>query len=176
MVITPAVIAQVCAWLRAEVGVTEATGRNDGARVEHYIALGTKAAREPGLSWCAALALTAYREQGVDIPGNDWAMRRVSTLYEEARQRGAVLDPDEKARPGDWVLWLGRNAHASAGPSGHVETVVEVRADNVLDLYVISMLVCVGGNVGNAVKLTSHREDDPRITAIVRPARMFGGV
>lgn len=174
----PETIERVCAWLRAEVGVLEASGRNDGVRVEYYLALGkrgAKLAREPGLSWCMALALTAYCDQGCDFPGSDYALRRVSTAYEVARQHGAILGPDEEPEPGDWVLWLGRHAHASAGPSGHAETIVEVQRDNLFDHVETVTLVCVGGNVGNAVRLTNHRADDPRITAIVRPARLLSG-
>jgi hypothetical protein len=173
--LTPAKIAEICALARSQVGTTEATGRNDGERVEGYIALGTKAAREPGLSWCAAFVLFLHRMCGVDLPGNDWAMRRVSTLYEVARQHGAILAADEQPEAGDLVIWLGRNAHASAGPSGHVEIVVEVQTTNDFDHTETTHLICVGGNVGNAVRLTNHLASDPRITAFVRPARMFGG-
>jgi hypothetical protein len=168
--LTPSKITEITTLARAEVGTTEATGRNDGARVEEYIALGTKNPREPGLSWCAAFVLWLHRKCGVDLPGNDWAMRRVSSLYEVARHHGAVLAADEQPQVGDLVLWLGRNAHASAGPSGHVEIVVEVQSSPES-----THLICVGGNVGNAVRLTNHLADDPRITAFVRPARMFGG-
>lgn len=146
----------------AEVGVAEATGRNDGARVEQYIALGTASAREPGLSWCAAFVLWCHRQEGVNLPGNPWAMRRVSTLYEEARQRDAILTASEPPEPGDLAIYLGR-ASTHAGPSGHVQLVISWHMRGTVDV--------VGGNEGNAVKRSTVAISAP--TCYVRPERMF---
>lgn len=146
----------------SEVGTREATNRNDGARVEEYIALGTKAAREPGLSWCAAFVLWCHRVEGVDLPGNDWAMRRVSTLYEEARQRGAILRPEEPPEPGDLAIYLGR-ASTHAGPSGHIQLVVS--------FPLRGRVFVVGGNEVNEVRRSSVPLSAP--TCFVRPERMF---
>lgn len=153
---------RIIARALAEVGVREATGRNDGARVEEYIALGTKAAREPGLSWCAAFVLWCHRVEGIDLPGNDWAMRRVSTLYEEARQRNAILTASEPPEPGDLAIYLGR-ASTHAGPSGHVQLVISWHMRGTVDV--------VGGNESNAVRRSTVAISAP--TCYVRPERMF---
>jgi uncharacterized protein (TIGR02594 family) len=157
-----AALLRILMRAESEVGVSEASRRNDGARVEEYIALGTKAAREPGLSWCAAFVLWCHRAEGVDLPGNDWAMRRVSTLYEEARQRDAILRPEEPPAPGDLAIYLGR-ASTHAGPSGHVQIVVSFPLQG--------RVVVVGGNEGNAVRRSSVPLSAP--TCYVRPERMF---
>ena len=150
----------------AEVGVAEATGRNDGARVEQYIALGTASAREPGLSWCAAFVLWCHRQEGVNLPGNPWALRRVSTLYEEARRAGAILAHDEVPAVGDLAIYLGR-ASSHAGPSGHVQLVVGVATS--MDDALTARLDVVGGNEGNAVRRSWVLESAP--TAFARPER-----
>lgn len=153
---------RIIARALAEVGVREASGHNNGVRVEEYIALGTKAVREPGLSWCAAFVLWCHRVEGIDLPGNDWAMRRVSTLYEEARQRDAILTASEPPEPGDLAIYLGR-ASTHAGPSGHVQLVISWHMRGTVDV--------VGGNEGNAVKRSTIAISAP--TCYVRPERMF---
>ena len=150
----------------AEVGVTEATGRNDGPRVEEYLALGTGAAPEPGLSWCAAFVLWCHKLEGVNLPGNPWAMRRVSTLYEEARRKGALLAADEIPAVGDLAIYLGR-ASSHAGPSGHVQIVVGMATN--MDDALTARLDVVGGNEGNAVRRSWVLESAP--TAFARPER-----
>lgn len=150
----------------AEVGVAEATGRNDGPRVEEYLALGTGAAPEPGLSWCAAFVLWCHKLEGVNLPGNPWAMRRVSTLYEEARRKGALLGADEVPAVGDLAIYLGR-ASSHAGPSGHVQLVVGVATN--MDDTLTARLDVVGGNEGNAVRRSWVLESAP--TAFARPER-----
>lgn len=158
-----AVIDRVVMLARGEVGVTEATGRNDGARVEEY--LGGESER--GLSWCAAFVLWCYETDGYRWRDNRWLLRRVSTLYEVARRRGAVLTGADLPEAGDLVLWIGRNAHPSAGPSGHVAIVVGCRLgpDGPLELEIVA------GNEDNGVVRRWISVHDPRITAFVRPSR-----
>ena len=55
---------------RHEIGVREATGSNDGPRVEEYLAhtdLGK------GYAWCAAFVSWCYGKAGRDAPRNAWS-------------------------------------------------------------------------------------------------------
>ncbi|WP_262249695.1 CHAP domain-containing protein [Parapedobacter soli] len=72
---------------RAEIGVKEATGNNDGSRVGEYLrycGLGE------GYAWCAAFVSWCHWQAGYPEPRNAWA----ATLLPTARR---VNDP----RPGD---------------------------------------------------------------------------
>lgn len=54
----------------AELGVREATGRNDGPRVEEYLrytGLGK------GYEWCAAFVSWVYGQAGFSVPRNPWS-------------------------------------------------------------------------------------------------------
>src|SRR5690606_30729501 len=54
----------------AEIGVREATGRNDGKRVEEYLrytGLGK------GYAWCAAFVSWCYGQAGLPEPRNPWS-------------------------------------------------------------------------------------------------------
>src|SRR5690606_14901529 len=54
----------------AELGVREASGRNDGTRVEEYLRyceLG------PGYAWCAAFVSWCFGKAGYPQPRNPWS-------------------------------------------------------------------------------------------------------
>ncbi|MBL1407529.1 peptidoglycan-binding protein [Sphingobacterium sp. C459-1T] len=62
----------------AELGVREATGNNDGPRVEQYLrytGLG------PGHEWCAAYISWCYGQAGFAVPRNPWS----PSLFPKAR-------------------------------------------------------------------------------------------
>ena len=63
----------------AEIGVREATGRNDGARVEEYLRY-TGLGR--GHEWCAAFVSWCYGQAGLSQPRNPWS----PALFPHARQ------------------------------------------------------------------------------------------
>lgn len=89
---------------RAEIGVREATGRNDGARVGEYL-------RYTGLGegheWCAAFVSWCFGQIGLPEPRTPWS----PALFPVARQPDQVA----YARPGDvfgiWVREKGRIGH-----------------------------------------------------------------
>lgn len=63
----------------AELGVKEATGKNDGFRIEEYLRythLGT------GHEWCAAFVSWCYAQAGLAAPRNPWS----PALFPKARQ------------------------------------------------------------------------------------------
>ncbi|GAA4171837.1 hypothetical protein GCM10022218_12530 [Sphingobacterium ginsenosidimutans] len=53
-----------------EIGVQEATGRNDGTKVEEYLAY---TGLDKGHSWCAAFASWCYGQAGLSAPRNAWS-------------------------------------------------------------------------------------------------------
>jgi len=64
------VVGDLPSVYRAEVGVREATGRNDGPRVAEYLrycGLGE------GYEWCAAFVSWCYGQAGYPEPRNAWA-------------------------------------------------------------------------------------------------------
>lgn len=53
-----------------EMGVSEATGHNDGARVEEYLAC---TGLGKGYAWCAAFVSWTYAQAGLAAPRNAWS-------------------------------------------------------------------------------------------------------
>lgn len=105
---------------RRELGVREATGRNDGPRVAEYLRYTGLA---PGHEWCAAFVSWCYGQVGLVEPRTPWSpalfpARRVVWNRSDTRDRTAdpagnrTIDP----RPGDvfgiWVREKGRIGHA----------------------------------------------------------------
>src|SRR6476620_11355955 len=63
-------VTQLLAIAAQEVGVKEATGHNDGERVQRYLAaVGLKA----GAPWCAAFVCWVYRQSGYAQPRTGWS-------------------------------------------------------------------------------------------------------
>jgi hypothetical protein len=93
----------------AELGVREATGRNDGERIEiylRYVGLGK------GYEWCSAFVSYCHGQAGCPRPRNPWS----PALFPQARviwQQGKV--PVRQPQAGDvfgvWNNSLGRIAH-----------------------------------------------------------------
>ncbi|WP_270089149.1 CHAP domain-containing protein [Sphingobacterium sp. SYP-B4668] len=61
---------RIIAIAKAELGVQEATGRNDGNRVEQYLAY-THLGK--GYAWCAAFVSWCYGQAGLPAPRNPWS-------------------------------------------------------------------------------------------------------
>src|SRR5690606_29450817 len=70
---------------RAEVGVREATGNNDGPRVAEYLRY---CGLDEGYEWCAAFVSWCHGRAGYATPRNAWA---------------AALFPENR------TVWSGRN-------------------------------------------------------------------
>ncbi|MFD2556575.1 hypothetical protein [Sphingobacterium tabacisoli] len=62
-----------------ELGTREATGNNDGPRVEEYLRY-TNLGK--GYDWCAAFVSWSYGQAGLDLPRNPWS----PALFPKARQ------------------------------------------------------------------------------------------
>lgn len=83
----------------AEIGVREATGNNDGERVETYLAY---TGLGKGYAWCAAFVSWCYGQAGFAEPRNSWS----PALFPNARTycRGdacADLKISAKVKPAD---------------------------------------------------------------------------
>jgi len=114
----------VIAIAQAELGVEELSGRNDGPRVEQYLAY---CELPSGYQWCAAFVSWCFGQAGLAEPRTPWS----PSLFPLSRQ---VLKP----QPGDILgLWI-----QSKNRIGHVGIVES--ADE-------SWCISIEGNLQNAV-------------------------
>lgn len=112
----------------SQVGVREATGKNDGPEVEAYLATTDLG---PGYPWCAAFISWVYEQEGYSKPNTPWT----PALFPDSR----VIWPDKNKTPqtadvfGIYIPSKKRIAHA-----GFVEK------------WGTNMVVCVEGNTNPA--------------------------
>lgn len=79
---------------RKEIAVMEATGKNDGTRVEEYLAY---TGLGKGYAWCAAFVSWCYGKAGLPLPRNAWSpapLPNARRYTKERVQRGAVRQAD----------------------------------------------------------------------------------
>ena len=126
----------------AEIGVREATGRNDGLRVEEYLqytGLGK------GHEWCAAFVSWCYRQAGLSQPRNPWS----PALFPQARryQSGvrAILPADLFAIYGPAAKRINHVGIVQRHEGNYIRTIegnsnnrVESRRRHVRTLYVFA--------------------------------------
>ncbi|MDF2381308.1 CHAP domain-containing protein [Nostoc ellipsosporum NOK] len=92
----------------SQIGVREATGRNDGPEVERYLrAVGLG----KGNAWCAAFVRWCFDQVGIRTPITAWSPTAYNAKNPVWRNGRLITEP----RPGDvFCLWypsLGRIAH-----------------------------------------------------------------
>lgn len=75
-----------------EIGVREATGSNDGSRVEEYLAY---TGLGKGYAWCAAFASWCYGQAGRSAPRNAWspALFPKARRYTKEQVQGSAVWP-----------------------------------------------------------------------------------
>lgn len=135
---------QLVKLAKNEIGVREATGHNDGPRVEEYLAtVGLK----KGQPWCAAFISWVYVKAGFRKPLSGWspsffpASRLTKTLlpghvlgiYMPKAKRIAHVGLIEKL-DGDWCLSIEGNTNLSGAIEGdgvyrkrrHIKTLYQV--------------------------------------------------
>lgn len=145
-----------------QLGVTEATGNNDGVPAERYNNGEAKA-------WCAAFVAWCFAQAGTPLPGNQWKLPAVEYMEGNLRIRdawwpaGLVLLATKQPRPGDIVFYRWRldsdpEADRST-PARHVELVEAFDPTTV-------RLTTIGGNVRNAV-----RRNERSLTSVTGFAR-----
>jgi hypothetical protein len=90
---------QVKAIYSAEIGVREKTGRNDGERVEEYLAVTQLG---PGYAWCASFLSWVFSKAGFPEPRTPWSpalFPKERVIWERGETRSfASLEDDKKPR------------------------------------------------------------------------------
>jgi len=114
-----------------EIGVKEATGNNDGQRVEEYLAY---TGLGKGYAWCAAFVSWCYGQAGLSAPRNAWS----PALFPMSRRYAAGQLPQESIRPAD----LFGIYNQGLGRINHVGIVRKLE-----DKYILT----VEGNIANRV-------------------------
>lgn len=139
------------AKMKAEVGVVEKTGRNDGVRVEEFLA---STGLGKGNPWCAAFPHWAYRQCGVVLmPKQEFA--RAAKWHDKGRRvwekKGWTPDTARSFRPvsepGDHLALYYQNL----GRIGH--TAVILREDEKYFYTVEGNTNSEGSREGNGVFL-----------------------
>ncbi|QIH32852.1 CHAP domain-containing protein [Sphingobacterium sp. DR205] len=77
-----------------EIGMREATGNNDGKRVEEYL---TYTGLGKGYAWCAAFVSWCYGKAGRSVPSNAWS----PALFPKARRYSQRQIQGDAIRPAD---------------------------------------------------------------------------
>ncbi|RKO68974.1 CHAP domain-containing protein [Sphingobacterium puteale] len=77
-----------------EIGIGEATGNNDGKRVEEYLAY---TGLGKGYAWCAAFVSWCYGQAGLPVPRNAWS----PALFPMARHYKKEQVEEDAVRPAD---------------------------------------------------------------------------
>jgi len=148
--------ARALARARSQLGVVEATGRNDGEAIRAYFRGATRRGNgverptgwTTGWDWCAAFASwCAYdARQGDEPMPHGWRIA-VWELVRDARERGTWRDWSSTAKggpqPGDLVIYRrGGGDPRNVGQLGHVARCVSWDG---------ASLATIGGNEHNRV-------------------------
>lgn len=116
---------------RTEIAVREATGKNDGARVEEYLAY---TGLGKGYAWCAAFVSWCYGKAGLPLPRNAWS----PALFPNARRYTKERVQRRAVRQADLFAIYSQKL----GRIDHVGIVQKMER---------SWILTVEGNVNNAV-------------------------
>lgn len=96
---------------RAEVGVRELSGNNDGKRVEEYLAI-TNLGKS--YAWCASFISWCFAQAGYEEPNTPWspALFPTNRLIWPEKFHLEAVEPKKGDVFGIWFPRLGRIAHA----------------------------------------------------------------
>jgi len=114
-----------------EIGVREATGKNDGAKVEEYLAY---TGLGKGYAWCAAFVSWCYGKAGLAAPRNAWS----PALFPMARRYNSQQVRADSLRQADLFAIYSQQL----GRINHVGIVRKIEGN---------WLLTVEGNVANRV-------------------------
>jgi hypothetical protein len=93
----------------AEIGVRELTGKNDGPRVEEYLA---SCGRKKGDAWCAAFVTWVFKQAGIKAVVSGWSpswFPSSNTIYTRGAKNNKT--PEKADVFGIYFQNLGRIAH-----------------------------------------------------------------
>ena len=136
-----------------ELGVSEATGRNDGVPAQRYM-------EGDELPWCMGLVLKVCAWAATPLPGGYWKMRNVAYAEAECLNAGIWIGPRVIPDPGDVVFFATREG-SDIGSGRHAGLVESVRGHQIHTIE---------GNVSNRVARRVYAIGDPRITGFARPS------
>ena len=134
---------------RSQLGVREATGRNDGIPAQRY----SNGRREP---WCANFVAWSFRQAGKQLPGNQRSLASVQYMEDQMKKAGRFHRGVPK--PGDIIFFKNRG-NSDRGGGRHVGIVERVANGRV---YTIE------GNSSNAVRRRSYPLNHWRISGYGR--------
>lgn len=149
-------------YARSQLGVREATGRNDGVPAERYNHGEAKA-------WCATFVAWCFAQAGCPLPGNQYRLASVQCMEDELRDVGLCW-PRETFLPdaGDIVFFdsRGQSDRGTGRHVGIVELVTTRRSG--------STLWTIEGNSSNAVRRRQYNASDKYVTGYARWGRQWG--
>lgn len=134
---------------RSQLGVREATGRNDGLPANRY----SNGRREP---WCANFVAWSFRQAGTPLPGNQRSLASVQYMEDQMKANG--MFHRGTPQPGDIIFFANRGG-SDAGRGRHVGIVEKVENGRVHTIE---------GNSSNAVRRRSYALNNPRISGYGR--------
>lgn len=109
-------------FAKGEIGVTEATGKNDGPRIKAYLKVTGLGEGYPycaaGISWCYYQAAKFYNKPKSFIPFPMTAGSQV--VYDHARKKGIRTTNDVK--PQDFFIWRKKDSY-----QGHIGIISKVK-------------------------------------------------
>ena len=135
---------QLVAIAASQLGVREATGKNDGIAVESYLAV---SGLDKGYAWCAAYVGWVYRQAGFSQPKSAWSpdlfpSSRITREYLAGNVLGIYFSDLKRIahvglivkREGDWSVSYEGNTNISGSREGdgvyvkrrHVRTIYRV--------------------------------------------------
>lgn len=130
----------------SELGVKEATGKNDGVPAERYM-------DGDRLAWCAGFVLYCFKQAGYPVPLNRWLARNVGNFESGMKDLGYWRPPNMVPMPGD-IFFLGSRDGSddpvlnqlltSSGPGRHMGFVERVDLKK-------RVIHTIEGNYGNRV-------------------------
>jgi CHAP domain len=147
---TPTMLRSPIAVAITQLGVQEATGKNDGAPAERYN-------HGQQLPWCAAFVLWCFEQAGAPIHHSDrdlWLFRSVARMLEALEGRGQCLGARICPDPNDLIF---RTREGGL----HVGIVERTTSEGII--------YTVEGNLGDAVRRAEYATQDARIIGYARP-------
>lgn len=131
---------------RTQLGVTEATGNNDGTPAERYN-------RGDALPWCAALMLFCNAHSDEEpmfrTAAEFYAERVVQGFEDHCKTKGWWMPPTYRPQTGDYIFFGDRGLSDAALTGRHMGIVDTVTQDG-------ERVVTIEGNESNACRAVIH--------------------
>ena len=134
---------------RSQLGVREASGRNDGVPSQRYM----NGRKEP---WCANFVAWAFRQTGQELPGNQRSLASVQYMEDSMKKAGKFHTG--VPAPGDIIFFKNRG-RSDRGTGRHVGIVEKVEN---------GFVYTIEGNTSNAVRRRKYSLSEARISGYGR--------